>query len=120
MTKYVGGARCGLVARIGAALVVAGLGVGCASTGGRWVGPTDDPEALAQAQADCRASARADAERTLPDRPFGSPSPSSSQPQDVAGSWRSMMDRYSASNREDTLFQRCMTDRGFRFVPNTP
>ncbi len=116
MKERIAGPGRGLIA-----LIVAGVAVACAPTSGRWQGgPEDDPEAVAVAQADCRAAARADAERTLPDRQFGSPSPSSSQPRDVSGSWLSMMDRYSASTREESLFQRCMTDRGFRFVPAAP
>jgi hypothetical protein len=103
------------------ALIIAGVAVGCAPTRGRWEGGAqDDPDTVAVAQADCRAAARAEAERTLPDRQLGSPTPSSSQPRDVSGSWLTMMDRYSAGTREEQLFQRCMTDRGFRFVPVSP
>ncbi|MFO1152591.1 MAG: hypothetical protein U1E42_02840 [Rhodospirillales bacterium] len=103
------------------ALIIVGAAVACSSTAGRWEGgPKDDPEAVAVAQADCRAAARADAERTLPDRQLGSPTPSASRPNDASGSWLNMMDRYSAGTREDSLFQRCMTDRGFRFVPVSP
>ena len=103
------------------ALMVAGFAVACAPTSGRWEGGAkEDADVVAVAQADCRAAARVDAERTLPDRQFGSPTPSSSQPRDVSGSWLTMMDRYSAGTREESLFQRCMTERGFRFVPNSP
>jgi hypothetical protein len=117
MTERLGRTTSGLVA-----LFVVAVAAACASsTAGRWEGgPQDDAEAVAVAQADCRTAARADAERTIPDRQFGSPTPSSSQPHDMGGTWLSMMDRYSASTREQSMFQRCMTQRGFRFVPASP
>lgn len=93
----------------------------CQQPGGRWEGGSgSDPDALAVAQADCRRAAQAEAERTMPQRPVGSPTPSSVQPTDVGGSWTGMMDRFSAGKREQALFERCMTQQGFRFVPNQP
>jgi hypothetical protein len=102
-----------------AAVAIAGLAA-CQQPGGRWEAGSGatDTDTLAVAQADCRSAAQAEAERTMPQRQVGSPSPSSSQPGDTSGQWVSMMDRFSAGRREQGLFERCMTQRGFRFVPN--
>ena len=121
MTHRDGRLSAGLAAIILAAAILALGAAACAPTSGRWEGgPQDDADAAAVAQADCRAAARADAERTFPDRPSGAPSPSSAQPRDVGGPWINMMDRYSAQTREQSMFERCMTQRGLRFVPNSP
>lgn len=105
----------GIAALLGLGLAIAA----CQQPGGRWEGAAgSDADAVAVAQADCRSAARAEAERTMPQRPLGAPTPSAAQPSDVSGSWTNMMDRFSAGRREQSLFERCMTQQGFRFVPN--
>jgi hypothetical protein len=74
---------------------------------------------VAAAQVDCRRAARADVERGFVERGTVGAAPSSTQPHDISGSWTSMMDRFSAEKRERLVFERCMTQQGFRFVPFT-
>lgn len=101
--------------------VAAALGVvilaGCASSGGRWERAGTSSDDVAAAQVDCRNAARADVEQGFTPRGTIGSSPSSNQPRDITGNWTGMMDRYSAEQRERQLFERCMTNQGFRFVP---
>jgi hypothetical protein len=96
-------------AMLSAALML--LAAACAQTG-TWQNPDVPEEQWSADQADCRARASVEAERDFALRPrMGG-----SLNYDPSATWTTDMNRFSAQQREQQLFERCMTQRGYRLV----
>jgi hypothetical protein len=99
-------ARCGLL--------LAGLAIGGCAQSGSWQNPDVPEQEWSVDRADCQARARDQAERE-----FGlSQEGNKSLNYDLGRQWASDMNRYSAQKRQHQLFETCMTQRGYRFVPS--
>ncbi|HYN38277.1 MAG TPA: hypothetical protein VES39_03405, partial [Rhodospirillales bacterium] len=98
--------------RLPAAALMLMLAAGCASPA-EWQN-ADVPEAQWSADRDsCQQQARVQADREFAleqqtTRPMN---------YDRGGQWAGQMNRFSAQQRQESLFTRCMTDRGYRLVP---
>lgn len=103
---------------IGAALVVAA----CADvgewwqkkweTGGTWENPNVPWEQWARDRAECRLVAREEAERDYALTRAAGPPEDYSRTRPVTAP----VDRFEAQRREQALYERCLTDRGYRRV----
>lgn len=92
----------------------------CGSTQGRWERANTSSDDVAAAEVECRDAARADTEQRLRNQGGGTfTSGPSSGNRDQVGTWTGMMDQFSAEKRERQVFERCMTQQGFQFVPFT-
>lgn len=103
--------KIGVAAALSAVLLAA-----CASSAGRWERAGASTDEVAAAEVECRDAARADIDERLRARNLGA-SPPASGSRDLTGNWTSMMDQFSAEKRERQVFERCMTQQGFQFVP---
>ena len=104
------------------AAVIAGVGLaaaGCThSSSGQWENPNKPWEEWSTDQNECRDLARDQAIQDFNPRSAPGQAPASSAGGRAAATdWSNMMDRYGAQRQEDTLFQRCMLQRGYRLVP---
>lgn len=107
--------KIGAVAALSAVLLAA-----CGSTQGRWERANTSSDDVAAAEVQCRDAARADTEQQLRNQGGGTfrTAPSAGN-RDQVGVWTGMMDQFSAEKRERQVFERCMTQQGFQFVPFT-
>jgi hypothetical protein len=95
-------------------LLLAGLAIGGCAQSGSWQNPDVPEQEWSVDRADCQARARDQAERK-----FGlSKEGNKSLNYDLGRQWASDMNRYSAQKRQHQLFETCMTQRGYRFVPS--
>lgn len=83
---------------------------------GKWENPNLPWEEWSRIEADCRALAQEQAEREFRATRQQS-STATTLSYDQGGQWLSQMDRFDAQRRQQTLFERCMTNQGFRLVP---
>lgn len=99
-----------------AGLLLAGLAfaAGCAEdTRGTWEHASLPRERWRLDEAECRDAAQERAEREFALRQFEQPAPGNySRNEPVVSS----LNRFEARRRIDELFERCMTDRGYRSV----
>jgi hypothetical protein len=97
-------------------ILAAAIG-GCSqSRDGQWRNDSVPQEQWASDRLDCETAAREQVEREFRPQSQGL-SPASSNPAATGGQWSGMMDRFSAERRQTELFDRCMTQRGYRLVP---
>ena len=104
-----------------AAIAVVGLtAAGCSSPSrsGQWENPNKPWEQWSGDQNECRSLAREQAEQDFSPRSAPGQAPASNAgARSATTDWSNMMDRFSAQRQEDTLFERCMLQRGYRLVP---
>jgi hypothetical protein len=97
--------------------VLAAVVGGCSqTTGGQWRNDAVPQDQWASDQIDCESAARAQVEREFRPQSQGL-SPAAANPSATGGQWAGMMDRFGAERRQNELFDRCMTQRGYRLVP---
>jgi hypothetical protein len=106
------------VIRIAAVVALSALFLAaCASSAGKWDRANTSPDEVAANEVECRTAARQDVEDRLSARGGANAFPPSADNRNVTGNWTNMMDQFSAEKRERQVFERCMTQRGFQFVP---